>query len=97
MWIGDKYPKDNKVRLHFFPNKRFVKIFAAIGCFYTAYELFTENYIKTELWSTYDIITPIIYYLSKEPISWIAPLLILLMGFWCLFLAFTDQKIKQKR
>jgi hypothetical protein len=90
MWIGDKYPKDNKIRLHFFPNTWWVKFCAAIGCFYVAYEMIEGHYKTTEIWSTYDIINPIIHYLSKEPISWMAPLLMVGLGLWCLFLALSD-------
>jgi hypothetical protein len=91
MVIGiNKNPKDSKIRLHFVPNTWWVKLFAAIGCFYIAYEMIQGNYKTPNFIHRDDIFNMLILFLSKEPISWLAPLFMVGLGLWCLFLSFSD-------
>ena len=97
MWIGEKNPKDNRIRFHFFPNTWWIKFCAAIACFYTAGEMVLGIYKTPESFHRDDIFTGLIYYLSKEPISWMAPLFMVGLGFWCLYLSLTHLYVDKNR
>lgn len=102
MWIGDKDSKDSKIRIHFFPNNWCVKLCSAIACFYISIEMILGDYKTPEFIDKDDIFNWLIYYLSKEPISWMAPLFMAGLGFYCLCLSLTHlnsdkNKLPKKR